>query len=107
MRVLPKTIVLRLTRAALNAVPDASFGDGKDYINTHQCLICQAMKRKFPNITSISVVPGRVSIEGTLKYNYDAHWSAQPFGPTTEDRLVAAHDHPDEFKPFSIILTRE
>lgn len=93
---LPKIINLRLTKAALDAVP--IFSGRKAYIDNHQCLICQAIHRRFIDVESVSVGPGQATIDGE-KFHYNSY--------RHELRIEDAHKHPDKFKPFSIRLTRE
>lgn len=101
-----KTITLRLTRAALNIVPDASddavYGASsrhfkKSYENPNRCLICQAIRLRFPNTGNVSVYPGCVHIDGVC-FNYaEKH----------EPAIRKAHRSPRTFKPFAIRLTRQ
>lgn len=100
-----RTITLRLTRAALNIVPDASDDAGyeaasrhfkKSYENPDKCLICQAIRLRFPYTQSVSVYPGFVTINGK-QFTYPMKH---------EHAIRKAHRSPNTFKPFSIKLTR-
>lgn len=102
MPTLPKKIKLRLTKSALARVPDAPGRVGgmakKEYVNNHRCLVCESVRERFPDVFSVTVVPGGIQIDGVYFFYNSGEF---------EDRIERAHENPEQFKSFTLPIERD
>lgn len=105
---LPDVINLRITRAIMKRVPKRSLESVREsrkynnpippartYGDPRQCVICQAIRAKFP-YASVRVFFSDVSID---EFSYSYPYALEP-------KIEFAHRRPNRFTPFNIQLTR-